>query len=52
MREYRERTEPVVAYYRDAAVPVYAIDGTSGIDVVHERVVQALTGRGPSRTAP
>ena len=52
MREYRERTEPVVAYYRDAAVPVLAIDGTAGVDAVHERVLRALTGRGPSRTAP
>jgi len=52
MREYRERTEPVVAYYQGAAVPVLAIDGTAGVDAVHERVLQALTGRGPSRTAP
>jgi adenylate kinase len=52
MREYRQLTEPVVAYYRDAAVPVFAIDGTPDVDAVHERVVQALRGRGPSRTAP
>jgi len=52
MREYRERTEPVVGYYRDAAVPVHAIDGTRGVDAVHERALRALTGRGPSRTAP
>jgi adenylate kinase len=45
MREYRERTEPVVAYYRDEAVPVLAIDGTAGVDAVHERVLQAVTGR-------
>jgi adenylate kinase len=52
MHEYRERTRPVVAYYREAAVPVLTIDGTAGVDEVHERVLQALTGRGPSRTAP
>jgi adenylate kinase len=52
IREYRERTEPVVAYYRDEAVPVIVIDGTASVDAVHERALQALRGRGPSRTAP
>jgi adenylate kinase len=52
MAEYRRRTQPVLAYYRDEGVPVLAIDGTAGVDAVHERAVRALTGRGPSRTAP
>jgi adenylate kinase len=56
MVEYRRLTEPVLAYYRDAAVSILEIDGTAAVDVVHERVVRALeelpTGRGPSRTAP
>jgi adenylate kinase len=56
MTEYRQRTEPVLAYYRDAAVSVIEVDGTAEVDAVHERVVRALggaaTGRGPSRTAP
>jgi adenylate kinase len=52
MREYREHTERVVAYYQDEAVRVLAIDGTGGVDAVHERVLRALTGREPSRTAP
>jgi adenylate kinase len=45
MREYHERTEPVVAYYRDRAVPVLAVDGTAAVEAVHERVVLALTRR-------
>jgi len=52
MAEYRERSEPVVAYYRAQAVPVLAVDGTAAVDVVHDRVLQALTGLSPSRTAP
>jgi adenylate kinase len=52
MAEYRERTEPVIAYYREADVPVFEIDGAAAVDAVHERVVRALTGPSPSRTAP
>jgi adenylate kinase len=52
MAEYRERTEPVIGYYRAEGVPVLEIDGTAGVDAVHERVVRALRGPSPSRTAP
>jgi adenylate kinase len=54
MAEYRQRTEPVLDFYRDAAVPVLEIDGTGGVDAVHERILRALrsavTGPGPART--
>jgi adenylate kinase len=56
MVEYRERTEPVLGYYRAGAVPVIEIDGTAGVEAVHERIVRALdgaaTGPGPSSAAP
>ena len=44
MTEYRERTEPVIAYYRGAGVPVLPIDGTGGVDAVHERIIRSLYG--------
>lgn len=54
MAEYHQRTEPVLAYYRDLGVPVLHIDGTGDVDAVHERLVRALrsavTGPGPART--
>jgi adenylate kinase len=40
--EYRERTEPVIGYYRSAAVPVLQIDGSPDVDAVHRQIVQAL----------
>jgi adenylate kinase len=56
MAEYHQRTEPVLSYYRDRGVPILHVDGTAGVEDVHERVVGALrptlTGPGPSRTAP
>jgi adenylate kinase len=42
MTEYRQRTEPVVAYYRAEGVPVLEIDGGAGVEVVHHRVTSAL----------
>jgi adenylate kinase len=52
MAEYRERTEPVLGHYRARAVPIIEIDGAAGVEAVHERAVEALTRRGPLRTAP
>lgn len=40
--EYRERTEPVIGYYRSGAVPVLKIEGTADVDAVHRQIVQAL----------
>jgi adenylate kinase len=42
MVEYRELTEPVLGYYRAAAVPVFEIDGSAGVEAVHERIRRAL----------
>jgi len=45
MAEYHERTAPVLDYYRARDVPVLEIDGTAGIDAVHERILRALASR-------
>ena len=45
MAEYHDRTAPVLDYYRARDVPVLEIDGTAGIDAVHERILRALASR-------
>lgn len=42
LTEYRQLTEPVTDYYRSEGVPVVEVDGTGDVDVVHQRIVQAL----------
>jgi adenylate kinase len=42
LSEYRQRTEPVVDFYRGESVPVFEIDGDAGVDAVHDRIVEAL----------
>jgi adenylate kinase len=42
LKEYRERTEPVIAHYRGLGVPVLEIEGTGDVDAVHERIARAL----------
>lgn len=39
---YRERTEPVLAWYRRAGVPVVAVDGVGTIEEVAERLRDAV----------
>jgi adenylate kinase len=42
MLEYRERTEPVLAHYRAAGVPIVEVDGLGPEEEVFERVRQAV----------
>lgn len=42
MLEYRERTEPVLAHYRAAGVPIVEVDGLGPEAEVFERVRQAV----------
>lgn len=39
---YQEKTKPAVDFYREHGVPVISIDGTGSIEVVHERVNEAV----------
>jgi adenylate kinase len=51
MLEYRERTEPVLAHYRAAGVPILEVDGLGPEEEVFERVrqaVQAVSAKGGS----
>ncbi len=42
LRVYRENTEPLLEWYRDAGVPLRTVDGTGPVDEVHSRVMDAL----------
>ena len=44
MREYEDKTAPVLAYYRGRGVPLRRVDGVGGIDEVAARVREALVG--------
>lgn len=39
---YREQTEPVLAYYRRAGVPVREIEGTGSIEAIQAELVEVL----------
>lgn len=39
---YKEKTSPVVDYYRTAGIPVLTIDGTGPIPEIHERIQTAV----------
>jgi adenylate kinase len=45
MREYREKTEPLIAYYRGRGV-LREVDGLGEIEDVARRIAQALDGAG------
>lgn len=49
LREYHELSEPVVAHYRRAGVPVVEVDGTGEVDAVHRRIDEALRAVRTSR---
>lgn len=40
---YRRQTEPLIAYYRDAGVPVEVVDGRQPVDAVQAAIHDALT---------
>lgn len=40
--EYRNQTEPCLAYYQGAGVTIHAIDGVGSIDEVTQRILGAL----------
>lgn len=39
---YRETTEPLVAHYEGAGVPIHRIDGSREIEQVHHQILSAL----------
>jgi adenylate kinase len=45
MREYREKTEPLIAYYRKRGV-LREVDGLGEVETVAKRIAQALDGAG------
>jgi adenylate kinase len=45
MREYRQKTEPLIAYYRARGV-LREVDGLGEIEEVAKRIAQALDGAG------
>jgi len=52
LREYRQLTAPVLDHYRAAGVPVIEVDGTGGVETVHQRIVTALNRVPPGRVHP
>jgi adenylate kinase len=48
MREYREKTEPLIAYYRGRGV-LREVDGVGTMDEVAQRIERALDGGGEGR---
>jgi adenylate kinase len=48
MREYREKTEPLIAYYRGRGV-LREVDGVGTVDEVAQRIERALDGAGEGR---
>jgi adenylate kinase len=48
MREYREKTEPLIAYYRGRGV-LREVDGVGTMDEVAQRIERALDGAGEGR---
>jgi adenylate kinase len=43
MREYREKTQPLIAYYKSRGV-LREVDGVGNVDAVARRIAQALEG--------
>jgi adenylate kinase len=43
MHEYREKTEPLIAYYRRRGV-LREVDGLGTVEAVAQRIAQALDG--------
>ena len=41
---YADRTEPLIAYYRNGDTPAHFIDGEGPVDEVQERIVRSLEG--------
>ena len=48
MREYREKTDPLIAYYRGRGV-LREVDGVGTMDEVARRIERALDGAGEGR---
>lgn len=41
---YRDQTEPLIAFYSSASVPVVTVDGDQPMDEVQEEIQEAVTG--------
>jgi adenylate kinase len=48
MLEYKEKTEPLIAYYRGRGV-LREVDGIGSVDEVARRIAQALDGAAEGR---